>query len=132
MKAKRLSDKKIHIACDMDISYGANEYNIVPDVLIEKFSSRFVYRKIKSHYADGNPIEAYYPVINSGFIARICNKYRIKKKFVFTPHKGGTGNIVVVDVEGEKVNVIFCYILLSDPEWYTSWNREEKLKNLLG
>lgn len=132
MKVKRLSDKKIHIVCDMDIFYGINEYNKVPDVLIETFSSRFVYKKIKSHYVDGTPIETYYPVIKSGFIARICNKYRIKKKFVFTPHKGRTGNIVVIDVDGEKVNVIFQYILLADPVWYTAWNREEQLKSLLG
>lgn len=132
MKAKRLSDKKIHIACDMDIFYGVNEYNSAPEVLIDTFSSRFVYKKVKSHYVDGTPIEAYYPNIKPGFIAGICNKYRIKKKFVFTPHKGRTGNLVVVDVEGEKVNVIFYDILLADPNWYTAWNREEQLKSLLG
>lgn len=127
MKAKRLSDKKIHIACDMDIFCSS-----VPEVLIETFSSRFVYKKVKSHYVDGTPIEAYYANIKPGFIAGICNKYRIKKKFVFTPHKGRMGNLVVVDVEGEKVNVVFCDILFADPEWYTAWNREKQLKSLLG
>ena len=126
MKAKRLSDKKIHISCDMDIFYTG-----VPEKLIDTFSSRFVYRKIKSTYADGTPIEIYYPNIKPGFIASICGKYRIKKKFVLTPHKGRMGNIVVVDVEGEKVNVIFYDILLTDPNWYTAWNREEQLKKLL-
>lgn len=130
MKTRRLSEKKIHIACDMDIlcSPGTG----LPEKLIDTFSSRFVYRKIKSHYADGTPIEAYYANIKPGFIAGICNKYGIKKKFVLLPHKGRTGNLVVVDVEGEKVNVIFHDILFADPDWYTVWNREEQLKSLLG
>lgn len=129
MKAQRISEKKIHIACDMDIFYGANEYNGVPEALIDTFYSRFVYKKVKSSYVDGTSVEEYYPVIKHGFIARICNKYRIKKKFVFTPsHKG----MVAVDLDGEKVNVIFYYLLLADPTWYTAWNREEKLKSLLG
>jgi hypothetical protein len=132
MKTRRLSDKKIHIACDMDIFYGVDEYNSVPDKLIETFSSRFVYRKIKSNYVDGTPIEIYYANIKPGFIAGICNKYGIKKKFVLLPHKGRMGNIVVVDVDGEQVNVIFYDILLTDPNWYTAWNREEQLKSLLG
>lgn len=127
MKAKRLSDKKIHIVCDMDILYTG-----VPEKLIDTFSSRFVYRKIKSTYVDGTPIEIYYANIKPGFIASICNKYGIKKKFVLFPHKGRMGNIVTVDVDGEKVNVIFYDILLTDPNWYTAWNREEQLKSLLG
>jgi hypothetical protein len=40
--------------------------------------------------------------------------------------------MVAVDLDGEKVNVIFYYFLLADPEGYTSWKREEKLKSLLG
>ena len=127
MKARRLSHKKIHIVCDMDILYTG-----VPEKLIDTFSSRFVYRKIKSNYVDGTPIEIYYANIKPGFIASICNKYHIKKKFVLTPHKGRMGNIVVVDVDGEQVNVIFYDILLTDPNWYTAWNREEQLKSLLG
>ena len=128
MKARRLSHKKIHIVCDMDILYTG-----VPEKLIDTFSSRFVYRKIKSTIlTDGTPIEIYYPNIKPGFIAGICNKYHIKKKFVLTPHKGRMGNIVVVDVDGEQVNVIFYDILLTDPNWYTAWNREEQLKSLLG
>lgn len=125
MKTKRLSDKKIHITCDMDIfcSTGTG----LPEKLIDTFSSRFVYRKIKSHYAD-----VYYASIKPGFIASICNKYGIKNKFVLLTHKGRTGNIVEVDVEGEKVNVIFHDILLADPNWYTAWNREELFKSLLG
>ena len=125
MKARRLSDKKIHIACDMDI-YAGN-----PEKLIETFSSRFVYRKIKRDYADGT-VDIYYPNIKPGYLAGICNKYRIKMKFVHTPQKGGIGNVVEVDVEGEKVNVIFCDIIFTDPEWYVAWNREQQLKNILG
>ena len=125
MKVSRLSEKKIHIICDMNIFCSS-----VPVVLIDTFSSRFVYKKIKSHYVDGTPIEAYYANIKPGFIAGICNKYRIKKKFVFTQLR--IGNLVEVDVEGEKVNVAFCDILFADPEWYTAWNREKQLKSLLG
>ena len=125
MKVSRLSEKKIHIICDMNIFCSS-----VPEVLIDTFSSRFVYKKIKSHYVDGTPIEAYYANIKPGFIAGICNKYRIKKKFVFTQVR--IGNLVEVDVEGEKVNVAFCDILFADPEWYTAWNREKQLKSLLG
>ena len=61
MKVSRLSEKKIHIICDMNIFCSS-----VPEVLIDTFSSRFVYKKIKSHYVDGTPIEAYYANIKPG------------------------------------------------------------------
>lgn len=139
MKTRRLSEKKIHITCDMDISvlkFDSHD-EISPEILIETFSSRFVYRKIKDAntpwftavgiYQD---IEIYYAVIKPRFIADICNRYRIKSKFVLTPQKE-IGKIFEVDVDGEKVNVVFQKILFTDPNWHTAWNRDRLIKSLL-
>ena len=127
MKTRRLSEKKIHITCDMDISvlkFDSHD-EILPRILIETFSSRFVYRKIK----DANT-GIYYAVIKPRFIADICNRYRIKSKFVLTPQKE-IGKIFEVDVDGEKVNVVFQKILFTDPNWYTAWNRDRLINSLL-
>ena len=127
MKTRRLSEKKIHITGDMDISvlkFDSHD-EISPEILIETFSSRFVYRKIK----DANT-GIYYPVIKPRFIADICNRYRIKSKFVLTPQKE-IGKISEVEVDGEKVNVVFQKILFTDPNWYTAWNRDRLINSLL-
>ena len=133
MKTRRLSEKKIHITCDMDISvlkFDSHD-EISPEILIETFSSRFVYRKIKdANTGIGQDIEIYYPVIKPRFIADICNRYRIKSKFVLTPQKE-IGKISEVDVDGEKVNVVFQKILFTDPNWYTAWNRDRLINSLL-
>lgn len=133
MKTRRLSEKKIHITCDMDISvlkFDSHD-EILPRILIETFSSRFVYRKIKdANTGIGQDIEIYYAIIKPRFIADICNRYRIKSKFVLTPQKE-IGKISEVDVDGEKVNVVFQKILFTDPNWYTTWNRDRLIKSLL-
>jgi hypothetical protein len=82
MKTRRLSEKKIHIVRDMDIFCSG-----APEILIETFSSRLVYRKTEITAEDGNAVEIYRPVIRPGFIARIGNKYRIKSKFIITPKR---------------------------------------------
>jgi len=128
MKARRLSEKKIHIACDANIFFDGDD----GEILLDTVSTRFVYKKVCSEYADGTPIVCYYANIKNGFVAGICNKYGIKKKHVLLPHKEKMGKIFVVDVEGEKVNVVFNDILLTDKDWYTAWNRERLLKSLLG
>jgi len=133
MKTRRLSEKKIHITCDMDISvlkFDSHD-EISPEILIETFSSRFVYRKIKdANTGIGQDIEIYYAIIKPRFIAEICNRYRIKSKFVLTPQKE-IGKISEVDVDGEKVNVVFQKILFTDPNWHTAWNRDRLIKSLL-
>ena len=127
MKARRLSDKKIHIARDTNIFF----INGGVEVLLDTITTRFVYKIIHSTYVDGTPVSCYYANIKPGFIAGICNKYGIKKKFVFFPDSEEIGKKFEVDVDGEKVLVTFNDIILTDANWYTAWNREQQLKSLL-
>jgi len=154
MKTRRLSEKKIHIACDASIFFDGDDGKI----LLGTVPTRFVYKKVCSEYADGTPIVCYYANIKNGFVAGICSKYGIKKKHVLFPHKENTciernvckikrantsvdclyltlisrrRRIFVVDVEGEKVNVVFNDVLLTDKDWHIAWNRERQLKSLL-
>ena len=128
MRTKRLSEKKIFIELDTDIYYN--------DIIIDTIKTRFVYKKkTKSTYNSSNIDETkdvYSANIKPGFIARICNKYRIRKLYVYTPHKDKPGKEFEIDVDGEKVNVILNDIMFVDPDWYIRWNREEQLKKLLG
>ncbi len=126
MKALRLSEKKIHISFEESIFFNDGSGK----TLIDTIKIRLVYKKVTSRYEDGTPEVCYYANIKNGFVAGICNKYGIKKKFVLLPHKG-FGKIFVVDVDGEKVNVVFNDILLTDKDWYVRWNREQQLKKLL-
>jgi hypothetical protein len=127
MKARRLSDKKIHIACETNIFFNG----VNGEILLDTITTRFVYKRIHSTYVDGTPVICYYANIKPGFVAGICNKYGIKKKFVFFPDSE-IGKKFEVDVDGEKVLVAFNDILLTDKDWYTAWNRELQLKSLLG
>jgi hypothetical protein len=128
MKVRRLSKKKIHIARDTNIFF----INGGVEVLLDTITTRFVYKIIHSTYVDGTPVSCYYANIKPGFIAGICNKYGIKKKFVFFPDSEEIGKKFEVDVDGEKVLVTFNDIILTDANWYTAWNREQQLKSLLG
>jgi hypothetical protein len=127
MKARRLSDKKIHIACETKIFFRGDD----GEILIDTINTRFVYKKTNSTYADGTPVAFYCANIKNGFVAGICGKYGIKKKHVFFPHRERPGKRFEVDVEGEKVLVVFNDVLLTDKDWYTAWNRERQLNSLL-
>ena len=126
MKARRLSERKIHIACETKIFFSGGG-----EILLDTITTRFVYKRIYSTYVDGTPVSCYYANIKPGFVASICNKYGIKKKFVFFPDSE-IGKKFEVDVDGEKVLVAFNDIILTDTNWYTAWNREQQLKSLLG
>jgi len=76
-------------------------------------------------------VVCYYANIKNGFVAGICNKYGIKKKHVLFPHRERPGKRFEVEVDGEKVLVVFNDVLLTDKDWYTAWNRERLLKSLL-
>jgi hypothetical protein len=102
------------------------------EVLLDTITTRFVYKIIHSTYVDGTPVSCYYANIKPGFVAGICNKYGIKKKFVFFPEPISSLKKFEVDVDGEKVLVAFNDIILTDQNWYTTWNREQQLKSLLG
>ncbi len=125
MKVRRLSDKKIHIACETNIFCNG----VDGEILLETITTRFVYRKEVSTYSNGKSSVCYYANIKPGFFAGICNKYGIKKKFVGIRrlNKG-----MVLNVEGENVYVVFNDIIFVDEKWYTVWNREQQLKSLLG
>ena len=122
MKTRRLSDKKIHIACDIDIVYG--------DIVIETISTRLVYSKriLMPLDENGTGREVYYPSIKPAFIAReICGKYGIKMKYVHTPSKDN----ISVDIDGECIKAAICHIKLTDAAWYVKWNRDQKINSLL-
>ena len=125
MKAKRLSDKKIHIVCETKIFFDGED----DEIHIDTITTRFVYKKEVSTYSNGKSSVCYYANIKPGFFAGICNKYGIRKKFVSIRRlKKG----LVLNVEGENIYVVFNEIFFMDEKWYTPWNREQQLKSLLG
>lgn len=122
MKVSRLSEKKIHIKCNMKIlvALDKNECMVIDDI-----DTRFVYRKAQSVIT--SPI-SYGIVVKDGFLSSLCNKYQIKKKFV---NFNKTGRLNINISEGDDVAVETYSILFSDKEWYVRWNREQQLKKLL-
>ena len=122
MKVSRLSEKKIHIKCNIKIlvTLDKNEFMVIDDI-----DTRFVYRKAQSVIT--SPI-SYGIVIKDGFLSSLCNKYQIKKKFV---NFNKTGRLNINISEGDDVAVETYSILFSDKEWYVRWNREQQLKKLL-
>ena len=130
MKALRLSDKKIHVKCSMKIlsTFDKNEY-----VVVDEIDTRFVYRK--GPYYDFNLGQngiCYSIVIKDGFLASLCNKYQIKKKFVSFMATDTINKMSINISEGDDVLVETYSILFADKEWYVRWNRDQKLKSLLG
>ena len=126
MKVLRLSEKKIHIKCNMKIliTHDKNECIVIDDI-----DTRFVYRKGPYYdYSIGEPGISYGVVIKAGFLSSLCNKYQIKKKFVSFNR---TGRININISEGDDVVLETYSILFSDKEWYVRWNREQQLKKLL-
>lgn len=125
MKVLRLSEKKIHIKCNMKIliTHDKNECIVIDDI-----DTRFVYRKGPYYdYSVGEQGISYGVVIKDGFLASLCNKYQIKKKFVSFNR---TGRLNINISEGDDVVVETYSILFSDKEWYVRWNREQQLKKL--
>jgi hypothetical protein len=122
MKVSRLSEKKIHIKCNIKIlvALDKNECMVIDDI-----DTRFVYRKAQSVIT--SPI-SYGIVVKDGFLSSLCNKYQIKKKFV---NFNKTGRLNINISEGDDVAVETYSILFSDKEWYVRWNREQQLKKLL-
>ena len=122
MKVSRLSEKKIHIKCNIKIlvALDKNECMVIDDI-----DTRFVYRKVQSVITA--PI-SYGIVVKDGFLSSLCNKYQIKKKFV---NFNKTGRLNINISEGDDVAVETYSILFSDKEWYVRWNREQQLKKLL-
>ena len=122
MKVSRLSEKKIHIKCNMKIllTLDKNEFMVIDDI-----DTRFVYRKAQSVIT--SPI-SYGIVVKDGILSSLCNKYQIKKKFV---NFNKTGRLNINISEGDDVAVERYSILFSDKEWYVRWNREKQLKKLL-
>ena len=122
----RLSEKKIHVKCKMEIRTSPNANS--ETILVDEIDTRLVYRKNDVYNLSTSRTETVYQVIiKPGFIASLCNKYGIKKKYVaFLGIDNTKFNIAVDD------NVLFenYYIYFADPEWYIRWNREQKLKEL--
>jgi len=128
MVGKRLSEKKIHVKCKMEIltTGDGNKLKVV-DVI----ETRFVYRK--GPYFDFNlkqPGICYSVIIKDGFIASLCNKYQIKKKFVSFMATDTSNRKSINISEGDDVLVETYSILFLDKDWHVRWNREQQLKKL--
>lgn len=100
-------------------------------VVVDEIDTRFVYRK--GAYYDFNlkqPGICYSIIIKDGFLASLCNKYQIKKKFV-SFMATDTSNRVSINISEEDHVLVETYsILFSDKDWYVRWNREQQLKKL--
>lgn len=126
MKVSRLSEKKIHIKCNMKILVKLDKNKCM---VIDDIDTRFVYRKGPYYdYSVGEPGISYGIVVKDGFLSSLCNKYQIKKKFV---NFNKTGRLNINISEGDDVLLETYSILFSDKEWYVRWNREQQLKKLL-
>ena len=72
---KRLSPRKVCVSFDMDIRIPMYSEISRKQAYIDNIQQSIVYRKIE----DGT----YYPVLKDRFIAKICGKWGIRKKYVY-------------------------------------------------
>jgi len=115
--ARRLSEKKIAVSYDLKIRpFSTSEF---PDSAIGAIQHTFVYRKIE----DGT----YYPVLKDGFIAKICGKWGIKKKYVIF-NRCPTQQI---SIDGESVEFFALDCVFTDDEWVRRWRRDSSLNSIL-
>ncbi len=115
MKARRLSDKKIHIACETKIFFSGDD----GEILIDNIQQSIVYRKIE----DGT----YYPVLKDRFIAKICGKWGIRKKYVYFNRNEEQD----ISLEGELVTLFSMDIVFDNPEWHRKWKRDKIISELI-
>jgi len=114
---KRLSPAKVCVSCDMDIRTPMSSETGAEH--IGNIDHSIVYRKIE----DGT----YYPVLKDGFIAKICGKWGIRKKYVYFNRNEEQD----ISLDGELVTLFSMDIVFDNPEWHKRWKRDQSINNLL-
>ena len=116
---KRLSPRKVCVSCDMDIRTPMSSEARADDCHIGVIQHSIVYKKIE----DGT----YYPILKDSFIAKICGKWGIRKKYVYFNRNKEQD----ISLDGELVTLFSMDIVFNNPEWHKRWKREQSINNLL-
>jgi len=103
----------------MDIRIPMSSGTSAEQAHIGNIEHSIVYKKIE----DGT----YYPVLKDGFIAKICGKWGIRKKYVYF-NRNEEQNI---SLDGELVTLFSMDIVFNNPEWHRKWKRDSYLSDLL-
>lgn len=115
---KRLSHNKISVSYDLIISTLGDSEEPIEE--ITRIRHTFVYKKWPDTLN-------YMPLINGGFIAGLCGKWGIKKKYV-TYFPLSTQD---VQVDGEWINVSILKMFFTDGEWIKAWRRNKRIDSIL-
>jgi hypothetical protein len=116
---KRLSPRKVCVSCDMDIRTPMSSEARAEDCHIGSIPHSIVYKKIE----DGS----YYPVLKDSFIAKICGKWGIRKKYVYFNRNKEQD----ISLDGELVTLFSMDVIFDNPEWHKKWKRDSYLSDLL-
>ena len=114
---KRLSPAKVCVSCDMDIRTPISSETGTEH--IGNIHHSIVYKKIE----DGT----YYPVLKDGFIAKICGKWGIKKKYVYF----NKNEYQDISLDGELVTLFSMDVIFDNPEWHKKWKRDKIISELI-
>ena len=116
---KRLSPRKVCVSFDMDIRIPMYSEISRKQAHIDNIQQSIVYRKIE----DGT----YYPVLKDRFIAKICGKWGIRKKYVYFNRNEEQD----ISLEGELVTLFSMDIVFDNPEWHKKWKRDQAIDEIL-
>jgi len=117
---KRLSPRKVCVSCDMDIRTPMSSEARADDCHIGVIQHSIVYKKIE----DGT----YYPILKDSFIAKICGKWGIRKKYVYFNRNKEQD----ISLDGELVTLFSMDVIFDNPDWHKKWKRDSYLSDLLG
>jgi hypothetical protein len=116
---KRLSPRKVCVSCEMDIRIPMSSEISKEQAHIGKIEHSIVYKKIE----DGT----YYPILKDSFIAKICGKWGIKKKYVYF----NKNEYQDISLDGELVTLFSMDVIFDNPEWHKRWKRDKSLSDIL-
>lgn len=116
---KRLSPRKVCVSCDMDIRTPMSSEAHAGDCHIDTIQHSIVYRKIE----DGT----YYPILKDSFIAKICGKWGIRKKYVYFNRNKEQD----ISLDGELVTLFSMDVIFDNPDWHKKWKRDQAINQLL-
>ena len=116
---KRLSPAKVCVSCDMDIRTPMSSETSAEQARLGNIEHSIIYKKIE----DGT----YYPVIKDGFIAKICGKWGIRKKYVYFNRNKEQD----ISLDGELVTLFSLDVIFDNPEWHKKWKRDKIISELI-
>ena len=116
---KRLSPRKVCVSCDMDIRTQMSSEARADDCHIDTIQYSIVYKKIE----DGT----YYPILKDRFIAKICGKWGIRKKYVYFSKNENQD----ISLDGELVTLFSMNVIFDNPDWHKKWKRDQSINQLL-